>query len=210
MNKSEAWEVIAGAMASDAHVNQRGKVKTSYFSINQSGSNHNDWLLVIKDALVSVGIEVSAVYPRVYYYTSRGKPYEHCVLQSLTSPLVASIRSEWYPLGVKEIPEQFRLTGLSLAHMFTGDGSSRLLNMRRTLVVNASLATCGFSERSICVIEKELRGLGIIHIGRSVDKKTKNGSGISINVHNRDVNNFMAIIEPFIVPSYKYKIRYGT
>ena len=211
--ETEAMEVLTGVIASDGGVYQQkhAAIKSPFFKVTQSGILHHDWLLVVRGALATLGVDVPSIYPRAYNgVNSSGNPYVYTVLQSRTHPLMVSLRDLWYPKGVKEIPLSFRLSPISLAHMTMGDGSS---SWHQGGNIVACLSTQNFSERSIELVEDALRGIGIDHTGRGHVKlkNKKSGSGIVITLLQDSVDDFMAMIEPHVVPSFRYKVKYrGT
>jgi len=85
------------------------------------------------------------------------------------------------------------------------DGSSsRSKKSKNVAVIDTHLYTQGLDQGSVGRIEEGLHDLGP-HTGRGVE--CRGTSGIAITILQDSVNLFMDIIEPFIVPSFQYKIK---
>jgi len=209
MNKEEALQIFNGTMLGDSSVTLSHGAYP-YFTIAKSGQEHLDWLLRIKEALLSLGVSVTPHYPILGSSTSRGKRYEYLRLCSKTCPFMEGQRGRWYPNSVKVVPEDIILTPAAVASWFMDDGSSVWHTMygERTGGVSADFATYGFSLGDIEKLETGLIGLGITYITRTVDKHVKAGSGIRLRVHGNSVILLMGLIEPFVAISYKTKIKY--
>lgn len=203
-----AKEVFDGVMVSDGFLfRPRSLTANSYFSMMLSGSEHIDWLLSTKETLCGLRIEFPPEYPYVFSVVKRGKLYDYCFLRSYVSPYLTQQRKRWYPNGVKEVPEDFTLTPVSLACMFMGDGNSSL-DRRNPIPVHARLCTQGFSLRSVGLIEIALRKIGIVDVGHEHHKKVGKGAGMGLSILQDSVNRFMKMVEPHMEPSYMYKVKY--
>ncbi len=203
VGSADAGRILDGAVLSDAFISRHYASGDSHFATMLSGKGHMDWLYSIKSALISLHIRVSDRYPYVFPVVKRGKFYEYCFLRSRSNPHLTEMRDRWYPNGKKEVPENFTFTGLSLASAFMGDGNSSIDSRRLVGAspVHVRLCTQGYSPRSIEIIEHALHRLGIV-TGRE-----KYSSGTGLAVLQGSVNYFMDIVEPYIVPSYMYKIK---
>lgn len=204
---SWAREVLSGAVFSDGFLSRHGAGGNSYFSIQLSGKEHIDWLHTIKRALLLLGVEVPDGHPYVFPVIKKGKLYEYCFLRSHVSPTLTRMRDLWYPDGVKEVLEDFHFTLASLANAFMGDGNSSL-DHRDPTAVHVRLCTQKFSLHSIGLIEEALCEIGILNTGREHCKGTGKGAGIGLSILQDSVNRFMRVVEPYIEPSYRYKVKY--
>lgn len=195
MKKDDASEVLDGTLLSDAGISiPRGSIKGVY-QIALSGREHMDWLYYIKDALDALEVKVGSGYPRFFTRIGpTGKPYDYCVLQSRSSLTLACVFLRWYHSGRKEVPEVLRLTPTCLANWFMGDGTSP----RGSRGLKVSFATHGFSTPSVELLEHLLGSLGF-HVS---------DTRVGIYLHQDSVDDFMRMVEPHIVPSYRYKVKY--
>lgn len=214
MDDNEALQVFDGCMLGDSSLSKallagdpRDKcygVKNSRFHISQSSGryDHSDWMYYVKDALISLGVGVSSYFPKAGTRTSRGKEFKFCDLVSLTSPLLTIQRVRWYPCGTKEVPEDFIFTPISLANAWMSDGSVIDLVGHRHL---SELSTPGFNLRSIEVIEQALRNIGIVDTGRA--RREVGSSGIIVTIRQDSSASLAALIRPWLLPSFRYKIK---
>ena len=214
MTEDEALQVFDGAMLSDAQLIRSHNYGNAYFDIAQSGgSKHLDWLEVIAQTLTVLGAELCTGHPKILQSVSRGKLYEYCRLSTLTSDFLTFQYYRWYPdrRNEKVIPADFHLTPLSLAHWFMGDGGCSATAgtyggyfQEHYLL---SLSPAAFSAEYICVLKYQLHDLGVT-MHESRDKRVKTGSGINLVTQSKaEINRFMDLVEPHIVPSFKYKCK---
>lgn len=213
MDENEAVQVFDGLMVGDGNLSSAllagdriekcHRVKDSRFCIAQSGEryDHADWMYYIKDALVTLGVDVSYHYPKSGTRISRGKVFKLCSLSSLTSPFLTLQRIKWYPNGVKEIPEGFEFTPASLANAWMGDGSVIELFEGHL----SELSVPNFSLHSIEIVERALHSIGITNTSR-VHRDVGN-SGVIIAVRQSSRDTLAGLVEPYLLPSFRYKIR---
>lgn len=208
MDKQTALEVFNGVMLGDAGMYQsRHWARYTYFVIGLSKGEMSAlscYLRYVKDALVSMGIQVSGDFPKVQKGMSKGKPYTHCRLSTWSSPQLAEMYPKWYKEDLKIVPTNVYLGPVTLAHWFMGDGSSRY---GRSGNVYTSFATMGFPVDSISVLEEALHDLGL-NTGRGYDRRIEKGDGITLFLLQDSVNKFMDIVRPYMMEPYMYKIKY--
>ncbi len=197
MDTKRAHQVITGALMSDASLRMSKRSINALMQVNLSGWRHMDWIQEIGDALRTLGI-VYRTDKRVGH--SRGKDYELCHLLTRTHPLLTSLYHRWYAGGSKEFPEDLSLTPAATAHWFMGDGSS---SFTRFYGVKVNIAVG--SQHSVAIAMRELRRLGVENTQDSVQSGPFHCLGIC---SSREVTKFMKLIEPFILPSYEYKVKY--
>lgn len=213
----EAFQVFEGCVLSDAKLfleHRHGLHQTVNYQFKMALSDweHADWLWFVRDALEM--LDVSSCPPKCRRSISHGKPYKYVDLRSNVSVWLSEQRQRWYPDGTKEVPEDFKFTPLSLANEFMGDGTSSWNNNNPESGVTVELCTQGFNPVSIGRLERQLEGLGISHLSR-LDYSTAKGStrhfAIGIIILGASTELFMDVVEPYILPSYRYKIkREGT
>lgn len=213
MNRAEALEAFDGVMLGDGGLILPVRGIRAHFHMTLSGKPEAeliDYLRSVAGSLEDLGVQVSLGYPKVISSVSHGKPYNSCILLTLSSNFLTDQYHRWYRRLApkwdirKEAPEDLMLTPTSLAHWFMGDGGSSL---KSTGGIYVALATHGFNTDSVGRLEHQLSSMGV-STGRSHDRRTRRGSGIVITVRQESVNYFMETIEPYIVRPYKYKIKY--
>jgi len=196
MDTREATQIIDGVMLSDGGVKlvhgKRSISLTPVFTLSQHSYQHVDWLNSVRLALATLGVS-----------SSEPKEYRPSYIQfhSRTHPFIAELRWRWYPAGIKVVPLDLVLTPLCLANWFMGDGLSSTDDrfMRPAVVVRLSSASFTLPEHKRLV--SLLEGLAIAaFIGRS-------GKYLHINVSQWPVDRFMDLVEPFILPSFAYKLK---
>ena len=196
-------DVLDGAMLSDANIypskgsRETSRYLDSYFRIQLGGRHHMDWLRYLKEQLGALGILFTSTYPKLAKRNS--DDYTSSWLISRTSPLLTAQRRRWYPSGSKVVPSDLALSPVSLANWFMGDGSS---SWQKYDAVMVTLATHSFSRCDVDRLRCEMGKL-VIHTG------VANYSDYDvITVLQDSVDLLMRTIEPFIVPSFEYKIKY--
>lgn len=199
----EATQVSEGALLSDAKLTMNGR--DAYFRIGLSGREHMDWLWYLREALEALGLEALEGHPKIARATSRGKEYDYCDLCTRTSPLLTSQHRRWYPDGLKRIPPDFYFTPISLANAFMGDGSTSYGKAPQDNWVFLRLYTYSFSRQDNSMLQGLLESMGII--GIRVKPWGSNGLTYLETVDRTAVNIFFDLVEPYILSSYRYKIK---
>jgi hypothetical protein len=211
LTEQEALQIFDGVMLSDGTLVRGSTNSVNYIlKVSSSGTEHEDWLLLIRDALAVLDIGSSPI--SLIHSTSRGKPYSFLQLRSRLSEWLSAQRQLWYPLGIKIVPESLILAPLTTAVWFMGDGSSIWSPTGRCVI--ASFATHGFSEKDVEHLESQLRELGVVDLCRndvtnSPKTERQFSSGITLQA-TRSVSALMNMMEPFILPSFSYKIKHPT
>lgn len=200
-----AQEVFDGVMLGDGGL--RPMNASAFFSIDLSGIDHIDWLHTIKDALSALGVITTPGHPRLNKGMSHGKVYYGCLLSSRSCPYLAFQYGRWYPSGLKEVPGDIKLTPALLANWFMGDGSS-VWHQYRSIpghkYVEVKLATHCYREEDVELLKDLLEQFGIKDVKMYPDR-----GHYFISVCNEGgAVKLMHTIEPFITPSYKYRIKY--
>lgn len=207
LTEAQAFQVFDGVMLSDGGLSlhsRNGRLDIATSDENHT-KPHEDWLLLIGEALNTLGVELLSGHPRPFNLPRGGKPFSGYRLTTKASPVLTSQFSRWYPGGRKEVPEDLLLTPITLAHWFMGDGSS---GWRGLIAIGIELATSAFSDRSVQTLENKLAALGLYTCEPHMDGRLAKGSRKSIVIAQGSVNDFMKTVEPFIVPSFTYKIKY--
>lgn len=217
MNKEEAQQVFDGVMLGDAGLSRSTPSKLdrlcrmrkgaeSYFYTRYSrGDLHLDMLKYLKGALRVLNFQFADTSPCVRPGVSHGKPYTFCSLWSRTCPAATEQRKIWYPQGVKEVKEDLALTPLTLSCWFMDDGSTSWATDNSILL---TLSVASFNLDSVAILEFQLNKIGIKHVRRELDKRVETGSGINLVTNTiDDVIHFTDLVEPYMIPSFMYKIK---
>jgi hypothetical protein len=216
----QALEIFDGIMLGDGGLVRAYKTGNAYFSIALSSS---DGRIAVEDLLSylqyiklkcfnPLGIS-TGTYPaiRERAYTKgphRGEVYKYARLVTRVSSFLTSQYIRWYGESrYKEVPDDLALTPVSLAHLFAGDGSSSKEQCSPS--IHCNLSTPDFSIHSVETLERQLRQLGIISLGRK-HQHVARGSGISVVIHQDSLNDFMDMINRYIVEPYRYKLKYRS
>jgi len=201
MNSATARQVFEGLMLGDGTIVPNGA--SPYFALSLSGEKHMSYLTLIHDTLELLGMDV--VQPTARLSISKGKPYMHCRLRTLTSPALLLERERWYPNGSrwKVVPGDIHLQPATVAHWFMGDGYS---SYRLSGSVYARLCTEAFSAHGVNLLRGELAALGIGTTAYEI--KVAHGDGFIINIKESSMTNFMRMVAPYIVEPFMYKVKY--
>lgn len=163
----------------------------------------------VGEVLRPLGVEPRDGYPRVIPDITRSKTGAGLPGVSLiTHPdeLLSRLRREYYPSGIKLIPESFVLTDMALAWLFMFDGNSQW-DAGGGPGVDVSLYTQSYDIHSIGLLESQLHNLSI-STGRKHDKRVKDGSGIIITITRGSTDQFMAVVDSYVISPYRYKVKY--
>jgi len=190
-------EVFDGVMLSDGELQVHGF--NARLRIQLSGASHLDWLTYVRDALSPLGVQVGPRGLHLYEGVSKGKPYIGVFLQTRTCLFLTEQHSRWYRMKTKVVPIDIKITPLSVANWFMGDGSSSPDNRNSAVVTH--LACCKFTLEESNLLAWRLGTLGIKATA------TFNRGYPGINISQFSVNQFMKIIEEYIQPSYHYKVK---
>lgn len=193
---------IEGTLLSDAGLFALTQNCNALYRISLSGEEHSDWLDVIEAILTSAGVVVMRSCKE--RDNVRGR-YMHNMLWTRVHPELTTLYKRWYAGGIKEVPSDFILTPLSLANWFMGDGCSSWCPGDR---VSVYFSSQNFSRRSTDYLKGALARLGINQVN---DHKPSRGCGPGVELAITSMDNIaslMTIVEPLIVPSYRYKVKY--
>ena len=193
----EAQEVFDGVMLSDGNLQMHGF--NARLRVQLSGASHLDWLTYIKDALLPSGVQIGARGLGLYKGISKGKPYIGAFLQTRTCSYLTEQCERWYKAGIKVVPVDVKITPLSIANWFMGDGSSSPDNRNSAIVTH--LASCNFTLEECIILAERLEVLGVRATA------APNNGYPRVNISQFSVNYFMSIIEEYIQPSYRYKVK---
>lgn len=180
-----ALEILDGLMLGDGSISRDG------FFPPQVGvsSLHQSLVLWLARLLEDEKISGRAETYLRKTLDPRGRPRKrHWRYRSFRSPEISSQRVRWYPLGKKIVPEDVRITALSLLIWYLGDGTLKFVTSGRrdhsTRFIK--LYTDGFTPNEVEFLCKRLIDFGTSaqdHYGRTTLPKmsiTKGKEGLSI------------------------------
>lgn len=214
-----AREVFDGVMLSDGGLVRQSESRNAYFDMALSCHDGRvpilgllEYLQYVKRECFDVlGVEVRVGHPKIRrrIRTSGlhlGETYEYASLATKSSLFLTLQHNRWYPnrSRYKEVPTDLVLTPVLSAHWFMGDGTSCRVLLFPT--VYCELSTQGLNIYSIEALEDQLHQLGI-STGRKVARADK-GSGIKITVLQVSLNDFMNLVDPYVIEPYRYKVKY--
>ena len=197
MLQSEAMEVFDGTMLGDNSVGRYGG--SALMDTAKSGEQYMPYLTQLRDTLVLLGVEFCTDHPKSFARVSHGKPYINCRLTSHASSFFTEQRHRWYPNGKKIVPNDVRITPLSMAYEFMDDGSTSWL--QGNLVV-LRLATNSYTREEVSCLRDLVNARFGVYFYLSPN------SGWELTLRKVDeVNLFLDQIEEYILPCYEYKVK---
>jgi len=128
----------------------------------------------------------------------------HYWLGTTTNEFFTVLRKRWYPNNKKIIPKNLKITPKTLAFWFMCDGGSYWITKYKDSKSEIRISTEGYEDNDIdfliYLLKQQLnikarkmrsKKYQIIHIGASID-----------------VYRFLRIVEPYIIPSFRYKLKF--
>lgn len=221
MKKGEAMQALRAAILSDCNLCFRGKSAYLQTALADNKDNFTQREQIpirdlkefleyfVVEVLRPLGVQPCAGHPRVNPHSHKSKAGEwlpSVELKTHACKLNTELYYEYYPSGKKAIPEDFTPTSLFLAWFFMFDGCSAWVSSGGP-GIDMFLCTEGFDLHSIELFEEQLHKLGI-RTGRNYKKGIKDGSGIEIAILQDSVDHFTSIVDPYIIPPYRYKVKY--
>lgn len=96
------------------------------------------------------------------------------------------------------------LDSLGITYWYMDDGSSSRYSQAQ---VKVSFSSLSFNTLELQLLRDKLSSLGINTSLAKHSKNTKNEQQYTIEVNSRSINDFMDMIEPHILPCFKYKVK---
>lgn len=194
-------EVVAGLLLGDAFISKHTKNKgNSRIGIGQSPT-HIEFLYHIQKYFWDLGLE-STISTTTDYNKTIKKFYDNCKLQTRKNPTITEMRYIWYPDGKKIVPKDLIMTPKILAYWFQCDGSSHWQN--NGMSVDVQISTASFTEEDVRMLNKKLHRL---NLDFNIFNKAKK-YWILRTASQRNNERFMNLIEPYIIPCFRYKIKH--
>jgi hypothetical protein len=114
--------LLDGLLLGDAHI-EAGAVGSRLVLVQTIA--HESWVVQVRDALADFGVISSFSETKAGTTTIRGVEYRRNRGKGLKTRYYVFLteqRRRWYPNGTKCIPKDVRLTPVSIAHWYFGDG----------------------------------------------------------------------------------------
>lgn len=199
----EPSEVFEGLMLGDGFLSRAPNPnRNSRFSLAVSGEEHLDWLYSIAGALRSLGIYTPSPGILTRLSARSKEPYQYVYLQTRTHRWLTAQRHRWYLGRHKTVPSEVIITPASLAHWFIGDGNTK---REPNGSVTVTMCTGGFLLEELDLLVKACDRVGVRGFYPSFHQGT---SYYLYMCSAADVNVFMDLVEPFVPPSYKFKVKW--
>lgn len=222
MNQGLAIQKYRAAILSDGGLYRNRGRGNAFFSMSLSDNKNGlvqreqipirDLLeflqLFVVEVLKPLKIGPLSGYPKVESRigkSKRGKWVPGVRLITQIHELNTELHHKYYIDGKKIIPKDLVLTDVFLAWFFMFDGTSAW-NGTGGPGVGVKLCTDGFDLHSVEVLEKQLHKFDI-GTGRHC-AEVESGAGIEIKILEDSVDHFMGVIDPYVIPPYRYKVKY--
>ena len=192
--------IVDGLLLSDASLSQ---YQNSNFRLRIGQIvKHRDWIESLKATFESYGVKVG-----IYNYTNYGfgKSLKHIALYTSRNQVMTKLRRRWYKNGKKIVPNNLKINTLTLAHWFMGDGytSWKDTAKSKTQIV---LCTEGFGLEDNLKLKALLENQNY-HFWLGT-RKRKEHTQLNLGLtKSYEVFDFLNRVEPFITPSFQYKIK---
>jgi recombination protein RecA len=193
----EQKEILFGTLLGDSHLETRNQGRTYRLKIEHSfrQKEYVDWLYRKFE-----GWTLTAPVARSRTITFRGqtKTYEGVGFSTLSCGRLRFFAQQFYRQGKKVVPKTIHrwLTPLTLAVWYMDDGSIKS-KQHQTVFLNMQ----GFAESDIKRLQTALENkYGI----KTMIRRQKDG--LQIYFLSETVEIFLKLIEPFVIPSMRYKL----
>lgn len=222
MNKEEAMQAFSGVMLGDGGLQLSSGNRNAYFYIKLSDNKTNliqrghipigDLLKFLQyfatEVLQPLDIQPCTGHPRVQPHSSKSKEGEWLpgvLLTTHCSEFLTKLYHMYYINGRRVVPEALVLSGITLAWLFMNDGYSGW-DRRKGQGIAVGLCTQDLDLYSVERLESQIHNFGI-NTGRT-RRYVKQGAGILVTVLADSSDYFMQIVDPHVIPPYRYKIKY--
>lgn len=192
-------DVIIGLLLSDAHLSRPyTEFQNSSFSISIS-SKYKTFPYYVEDYLKKLNLNV---HKKEF---TRKTGVIHWNVKTTVDKQFTELRKIWYPNGIKIVPRYLKLNPKIIAYWFMGDGSSGYY-LRGNKKVVLSLQTQRFSLNDVLFLKYQLE---LLDIKMNINMIKRESIGyILITKVSFEVEKFMKLVEPYILPDFEYKIKH--
>lgn len=147
-------EVVDGLMLGDGNLSRSGGLRIDQSNIRRG------WIEDIKMRLNELGVQSIIDNVNRPARTRRDghllPPYSGCALRTPAYAELQRMHARWYPCGIKRVPDDVRITPVSVAGWVSGDGTG-------TKVGGLVLCTDSFTIREVNFLVRRLRDVFNIH-----------------------------------------------
>ena len=194
-------EIITGLLLGDAYISRHVINKgNSRIGIGQSPL-HKEFLDKIAEYFLDLGVGTTL---RRYIGLNKtvNKIYTTYYLITQKNPTFTQMYHTWYPEGKKIIPQDLIITPKILSFWFMCDGSSHWHNKGNS--VDLQISTAGFTESDVRLLNEKLHRL---NLDFNIFNKAKK-YWILRTSSQKNNERFINIVEPYIIPCFRYKIKH--
>lgn len=183
--------IILGKILGDGTIEQNGKNARMKFD---QGAKQRDYVFWLYEELRNIALQP---YQLFFKDKRNGQIYEHWRFATYSLPLLNTWRETFYRNKKKIIPKQVvnLLNPLSLAVWYMDDG------FRRSDCKGLYLCTSAYSMEEQHILQKALEKRfhiqTVLHFARA---------NVRIYIPSAQVNKFCSIVEPFLLPTFFYKL----
>ena len=202
--------VFDGLMLGDGSIHIPS-TKNARFSIGQRYDKIG-WLNWIKNIFDKYNIEY-VMYnneSRKFISPTNNKEYKNKPSITLSTKLYGLFTKEynrWYDNGEKIIPDDVRLSPISLAQWYMGDGDL-YCDKRKWIRYTVEISTLQFTKDELKELVDKIDDLYKIKFNINRFYKNRENRGYRLRTGKKhQVYKFCKLIEPHIVDCFKYKIR---
>jgi hypothetical protein len=193
---SEQQEILVGTILGDGHLVTSNNGRTFSLKLEHAFSQKDyiDWLYMKLESLV-------LTRPQLKHQTVRGKVYQKYYFNTLGLPALQPYGQLFYRKRKKVVPGSIAslMTPLSLAVWFMDDGSCKS-RFHKARIFN----TQSFCENDLRILQEMM-----LHKFQIATTLRKQREGKQIYIPSVSVDRFIRLIEPFIIPSMEYKIKFN-
>lgn len=195
-------EVINGILLGDGYLGNLRKQENSYIQLLQS-VEHKQLVFDFQQHLERLGFHTGLFE---YSHIRHNNLCHNVKVYSYRGGIFTNLRKIWYPEGEKIIPKMLKLTPLTLAYWYMCDGTASYTSDER---VTAMFCTQGFGDEEVLRLKKLLEDdLGFTNLWL---RRAESNNGLMIHISKiSEINKLMKMIEPFILDSFRYKIKYAS
>ena len=185
---SELHQILEGVVFSDGNLR---KQSSAYLRFAQSLTKMEYVVWLAQKFGVSQNIKTRTV-------SLKGNNYPLIEFSTRSNELFTSYYDRWYPNGKKVIPSDFKITPISLYHLYIGDGCLDLLSNSPRYRIR--IATCCFDKVNIeKVFLSQLDALGI--------RCTFEGKNVVVISRQDSLKRFFDFVQPNDLACFDYKFR---
>lgn len=181
-------QVLIGKMLGDGTfaIKVNDGMNTAHIAWGQKEEDYTDWCIkVLGDLALKSKPQVSGYNTTMYRAHTKN------------TVAIYNTFNHWYSSEVKEVPEDIRLTPISMAFWYMDDGSLTHANGQEDRV---RFATNGFNVESCQYLVRELNKFDI----EATIRDYKKGNEICLTADNAE--KFFLLVAPYICESKKYKL----